>query len=538
MRRLFRLLIALALIFILQLLALPCLLTECPDTLQTFNLALRRIADKLILGKKHYTALDFQSTPTAGPLRVSSLNSRYLADKNGKPVFIAGSNYWNLIQDGGRSNPPHAFDFDAFIEFAVAHGFNYLRSHTWEHSQHISNGKAWYIQPTIYARTGSELALDGEAKFDLEHFNPMYFERLRSRAKKAREHGLYIAIDLFQAFSISNGNTMSNQWNSHPFNVNNNINGIDGDPTQQGNGKDIQTLLLPGITSYQRRYVQHVVDVLNDLDNIIWEVAIEPDGTYRRNGQTSYKWMDYFIHFIRAYEAKKPMQHPILYSSLYPGGSNENLFSSDADLIAPNESGGFDHDVPILHGKKVALIDTDHIAWTESDGADWAWKAFTRGAGGFSIMDGGYSDYDDQEGGARYPDAENFRFNLGWIRSFADRATITKMTPRMDTCSTSYCLSYASSEGMQHIVYLPSGRTLKKVLQHFGINLSEYNRLSKTYLPSDSLVSVDLSSSSGVFSVEWLNTETGEVIYGKKIAGGARRQFLAPFPGPAVLYIH
>ena len=89
-----------------------------------------------------------------GPLRVSSVNPRYLVDGSGKPVFLAGSNYWNAIQDGGRTNPPPAFDFNAFVNFLTAHGENYTKAHVWEQGWHQSAGRSWYIKPTLYVRTG------------------------------------------------------------------------------------------------------------------------------------------------------------------------------------------------------------------------------------------------------------------------------------------------------------------------------------------------------------------------------------------------
>jgi hypothetical protein len=193
---------------------------------------------------------------------------------------------------------------------------------------------------------------------------------------------------------------MSGQWLGNPFHASNNINGIDGDPTKQGNGLDTETLIIPAITAYQEAYIKHVIDALNDLDNIIWEVAQEPDGTYSRNGYDAFGWLNHMLEYIHTYEATKPKQHPVLYSVFFPGGNNDVLFASNAEMIAPNGNGGFYRDCPPLDGTKVVLIDTDHILWTETNGADWAWRAFTRGAGGFAIMDGGYSDYDDQGGGA------------------------------------------------------------------------------------------------------------------------------------------
>ena len=225
---------------------------------------------------------------------------------------------------------------------------------------------------------------------------------------------------------------MTNQWQGHPYNAGNNINNINGDPTGQGHGLDTETLILPSVTAYQEAYVRKLIDSVGDLDNVIWEVAMEPWGDYSRNGYTPNGFVDHFISYIKSYEAAKQEQHLVLQGVFYPEGSGGNnyLFSSRADVISPNGAGGFDHDCPTLTGNKVVLPDTDHISWQETDGADWAWKCFTRGAGGFAMMDGGYSAYDDQGGGAGYSDAENFRNNLGWIKSYADKMNLLSMTPQ------------------------------------------------------------------------------------------------------------
>ena len=477
------------------------------------------------------------STAT-GPLRVDPTNPRYLTDGSGKVVFLAGSNYWNLFQDGGRTNPPPAFDFDAFIKFAVEHGYNYMKPHVWEQAWHQSFGEDWYTQPTIYRRTGSGNALDGNPKFDLDQFNDEYFDRLRARVIQAGQTGIYVALPLFDKFSIADGNTMSDQWLGHPFNVNNNVNGLDGDPTNQGNGLDTETLIIPAVTGYQEAYVRHVIDALNDLDNIIWEVATEPDGIYSRNGFDAFGWVDHMIDYIHVYEATKPKQHPVLYSTFIRGGNNDILFASNAEMIAPNIDGGFSFDSPPLNGTKVVLIDTDHILWTETKGTDWAWRAFARGAGGFAMMDGGYSNYDDQGGGATYNESENFRYNLGWIRDWANRINLEAMTPRGDLCSTGHCLANPVAGGAEYLVYVPSGSTATAMLEGLGMRRQDHRRLGSIYLPSDSTVTVDLSATPGSFSVEWFNPRTGEVTPGETVAGGASHHFIPPFTGGAVLYLH
>ncbi len=480
------------------------------------------------------------SSPPAGPLRVSPVNPRYLVDGSGKLVFLVGSNYWNAIQDGGRTNPPPPFDFNAFVNFLTSHGENYTKAHVWEQGWHQSAGSSWYIKPTLYVRTGPGLALDGGMKYDLNQLNQEYFDRLRSRVMTYGQNNIYAVVNIFDRFSVHDGNTMTNQWQGHPYNTGNNINGINGDPTGSGHGLDTETLILPSVTAYQEAYVRKLVDSIGDLDNVMWEVAMEPWGDYTRNGYTPNGFVDHFISYLKSYEATKQKQHLVLQGVFYPEGSGGNsyLFSSQADVISPNGSDGFDHDCPTLTGNKVVFPDTDHIFWQETNGADWAWKCFTRGAAGFAIMDGGYSDYDDQGGGAGFSDTENFRYNLGWIKGYADKMNLLSMTPHPELCSTGYCLANPVANGAEYLAFLPSGHASSTILERLGMRTQDHRRLSSMFLPSDSTLTIDLSATPGSLSVEWFNPSTGEVFSGETVTGGDKSNFIAPFPGSAVLYLH
>jgi hypothetical protein len=356
---------------------------------------------------------------------------------------------------------------------------------------------------------------------------------------QAKQNGLYVIVNFFHGFSVADKGNISDAWIAHPMNIANNINGIDGDPTGQGNGLDVHTLNNPVITAYQKAYIGHMVDKLNDLDNVIWEVALEPDGTYTRNGHSTHEWVQYMIDYIHAYEAMKPKQHPVLYSTEWPGGDNSILMSSSAEAISPiGEDGYRSGDPPASDGTKVILANTDHISFPYGD-TNWGWKMFTRGMGGIFFMDQSYSTYDDQPGetGGTFSENENFRHNLGWILDYANRINLDAMTPRPELCSTGYCLANAVASGAEYLVYLPSGTTATAILERFGMRKEDHRRLSSIYFLPDSLVTVDLSGTPGNLSVEWFNPGTGEITIGDTIAGGASRDFTAPFTGGAVLYL-
>ena len=72
----------------------------------------------------------------------------------------------------------------------------------------------------------------------------------------------------------SNGST--NPWTYHPYNVKNNINGINGDPSNTGNGYTIQTTSEPAaVLEAQQAYVRKVIDTVDDLDNVLYEISNE-----------------------------------------------------------------------------------------------------------------------------------------------------------------------------------------------------------------------------------------------------------------------
>jgi hypothetical protein len=75
------------------------------------------------------------AAPATGPLRVSKENPRYFSHGSGKAIDLAGSHTWNSLQDMGYSDPPPAFDFDAYLDFLEKHQHNFIRLWRWKLSQ-------------------------------------------------------------------------------------------------------------------------------------------------------------------------------------------------------------------------------------------------------------------------------------------------------------------------------------------------------------------------------------------------------------------
>ncbi|HXV17049.1 MAG TPA: Ig-like domain-containing protein, partial [Gemmatimonadaceae bacterium] len=231
-------------------------------------------------GFRDSTTLLVSATSAPGPLRVSTVNPRYFADPSGRVIYLTGSHYWKNVQDDGTTNPPPAFDNVGYLDFLQQHNHNFTRLWVWEQARWSSETSVdHFFSPTLYVRTGTDTALDGGAKFDLNQINPAYLARLRQRVIDAGARGIYVSVMLFDGWSLGyKGNSNSaNPWLAHPFNGSNNINGIDGDTNGDGNGVEIQTLSIPAVTALQEAYVKAVIDAVNDLDNVIYEVSNESD---------------------------------------------------------------------------------------------------------------------------------------------------------------------------------------------------------------------------------------------------------------------
>ena len=450
-----------------------------------------------------------------GPLRVHPANPRYFTDGTGNAVYLTGSHTWNNLKDMGKTDPPAHFDFDSYLDFLERLNHNFIRMWTWELSKYAYSDSFTFADPFPWQRTGPGTTLDGKPKFDLRQFNQAYFDRLRSRVIAARERGIYVSVMLFEGHGLHASRTPW-CWDGHPFNAHNNLNGINGDPDGDGRGIETQTLEVPEITAVQETYVRKVIDTVNDLDNVLYEIVNE-------SGAYSTGWQYHFIRFIHDYEKTKSGQHPVGMTFQYARekeqrGTNANLFNSPADWISPNPDGGYRDNPPAADGSKVIISDTDHL-WGIGGNRAWVWKSFCRGLN--PIFMDPYSEVKKDDAGSEKrtvwtdhlsgspeldPEWDPIRRNMGYTLGYAKRMNLVKSMPLNDLTSTKYCLA---NPGAEYLVYLPEGGS----------------------------VTVDLSAAAGELSIEWLNPGTGEIIPGGTAKGGGQRELIAPFGDDAVLFL-
>ena len=440
--------------------------------------------DKLLFGGK------VAQSESGGPLIVHPKNPRYFTDGSGQAIYLTGSHTWAQWTEG--------FDYGAYLDFLQNYNHNFIR--LWSGDYFVG------VSPSPYVRTGPGMAVDGGLKANLDQFNQAYFDRLRSCAVEARDRGIYVAITFFPVGNVRR----TRDWNLCFFNSSNNVQGINGDTNGDGHGIEAYTLgyqVRSGsgrdtrLMGYQEAFARKVIDTVNDLDNVLYEIGNEGD-------VSSIQWQYHLVRYIKDYEAGKAKQHPVGMTAVFDWlgsrrGNNAALFKSPAEWISPGLA-PYEDNPPAGKGRKVIIADVDHI-WPREPQPAWIWKCFVRGLHPIH-MDWYTFGPPPTRTGISSADQEAMRRNMGYTLTYAQKMNLAVMTPRNSISSTRYCLA---NPGSEYLVYQPVSQAA------FTVKLSP-----------------------GIYTYEWFNPQVGAVAEtGSLAAAGSKKAFSAPFSGDAVLYL-
>ena len=224
--------------------------------------------------------------------------------------------------------------------------------------------------------------------------------------------------------------------------------------------------------------MRKVVDTLNDLDNVLYEISGDTLAT-------SLVWQYHMIDYLKQYQSSKANQHPVGISQFYARKLAEVL-NSRADWVVTQ---GTDFNPPLVNGNKVVFNEGQPVLFNYSNPDQWVWRAFTRG---YNLI---------------YPEAvsddadvsERVHAAIGQSRAYSQFLDLRTMFPSTTLCSKGFCLG---SRGSDYLVYLPSGGQ----------------------------VSIDLSAATANFLTAWFDPVTGQTISGDSVSGGKRTTLTSPSP--------
>jgi len=197
----------------------------------------------------------------AQPIRLHPLNPHYF-EFRGRPTVLVGSgeHYGSVL------NPD--FDYKAYLEALARQELNLTRIFMGNYYERSSSDPLAPRQGrflTPWARSTTPGYEGGGNKFDLDRWDPAYFERLRDFCGEASRRGIVVEVVLFTAFY------RPDYWKLSPFQVGSNINNVGDLPMTE-----FHSLKHPTLVARQQEMVRKVVEELRGFDNIYYEICNEP----------------------------------------------------------------------------------------------------------------------------------------------------------------------------------------------------------------------------------------------------------------------
>ncbi len=191
----------------------------------------------------------------------------------------------------GRTGPGLTEDLPALAARVVAQGTPFYQSgpaiwydrrrddHSITERPDANVWAAFYELP--WARSGTGRAWDGLSRYDLTTYNPWYFDRARTFAALADQHGFVLYHHLYNTHNLLE---TASHWIDYPWRPENNINetGLQVPPLEPKNRIHVANQFYdadnPQLRELHRQYILHVLDQLGEFDNVIFGLSFQYSG--------------------------------------------------------------------------------------------------------------------------------------------------------------------------------------------------------------------------------------------------------------------
>ncbi|HEV2273226.1 MAG TPA: DUF6298 domain-containing protein [Acidobacteriaceae bacterium] len=268
-------------------------------------------------------------------VKIDPQNPKYLLFR-GKPLALisASEHYGSII------NRP--FDFKRYLDDAAEHKMTMTRTFLlYRELQSARNPSSPckpespdYISP--FMRTGPLQALDGEPIYDLDHWNPEYFDRLHQFLDAASQKGIVVELTVFS-------NTYAdNIWALNPLRRENNRQQV-GDVAWE----DYTSLKDPDLVRRQSAFARKIIQETSQYDNVYYEICNEPGGGVPGHATPAEvdAWQQEMARVMRAEMQRLGRPHLLSGQQAFTYGA-KNVFPLDASFAGSIFDIVNDHPLP------------------------------------------------------------------------------------------------------------------------------------------------------------------------------------------------
>ncbi len=468
-------------------------------------------------------------------VKINPENPKYLLFR-GKPLVLitATEHYGSVV------NRP--FDFKKYLDDAAEHKMTMTRTFLlFRELQSARNPSSPmkpespdYISP--FVRSGPGKALDGEPIYDLDLWNPEYFERLHRFLDAASKRGIVVELTLFS-------NTYADSvWALNPFRAENNKQHVGNIGWQE-----YTSLKDPELVRRQKAYARKIIDETSEYDNVYFEVCNEPGGGVPGHVTAADvdAWQKEMALVMRDEMRRLGRPHLLSGQQAFTYGA-ENVFPMDASFADKTFDIVNDHPLPNTHFgggvydmgnfmskefrldqvagfckatyplPKPTVLDEDNAASMYRDTTGWtihrkrAWTALLNGCHydyiDFSITVGSESGTtaSRREIRAWMQHLSEFMTSFDFVHSKVDHGWIAEYPANL-------AVSGMSASGRDYIAYLADSRELMDTAAGQAIQGS-----------------LALTLPSGSYDVSLYSPTTGESSPAIAVKGGGRSVLMLP----------
>jgi hypothetical protein len=440
--------------------------------------------------------------PRADPIRLHPDNPHYFLFRGKAVALITSGEHYGAVMNAD-------FDYRRYLSILQAAGLNYTRLFPGSYVEvpaksfgilrnDLAPAPGRLVAP--WARSTSPGYAGGGNKFDLDKWDPEYFQRFADFLADAEKRAIVVEISLF---SSQYGDA---QWAMSAFNPANNMN-----QTAAIDWKSVNTLANGNILAYQERYARKMVREANRFDNVIFEIQNEPfadrpllksvvnpylfppartkfPNSIELADEASIAWQTRVAQWITSEEASLPNKHLIAQNycdfglpveELIPGVGIVNFHYAFPEAATSNYG----------LGKAIAYDETGFLGAEDDAYRRQAWNFMLSGGSLFDGLDYsftvGHEDGSDAAPNGPGGGSAALRRQLGILSDFLRTLPLVDLTP--DTRTVTH-----------------AGGTYARVLSSRSGQYAMYFDGSG---PAD--VALDLPA--GQYSGDWIDTKTGAI---------------------------
>lgn len=439
----------------------------------------------------------------AVPISLHPDNPHYYLFKGQPAILITSAELYGAVLNLD-------FDYVTYLNTLAANGMNYTRiypgayfekENQWFQNQSLGPTNEQLCLP--WSRSKTPGYVKGGNLFDLDTWNPPFFNRLKDFIIKAGERGIVVEVCLFNCHK-----DMS--WDFHPMYHACNVNNVG-----YCSCTNFQTLCEAKLVGYQKAYVRKITQEVNEFDNVILEIIDEPTIS-RALGSAVVPWISEMLDTVVSTESQSPKKH--LIAQQMEGGTPLGSVDFSADPRVSiilgqyvwqngNQIGAMKLlDGEYDHNKMIELNETDiYPVWYTGDkiaaSRVEAWEFIVGGGGSFNQLNGLYTTINESASGteidtlfAALKNLKEFMYSFNFIKMRRDTSFI------VSGVSSGAFARGISEPGRQYALYIHHSKRA-------GDPAERYEVVQGTY--RENLV---LNVAAGYYTANWIDPATGKIV--------------------------